>query len=627
MNMEIAMRRLIYALFTISAILGNTAIAAGKDVWHTNSSLIGKSKYESGFAHYDYVNPDAPKGGTLNSVARGTFDSFNPFIVRGTPAAGLNYQGGLLYDTLMDKSVDESSTSYPMIAEAFKYPDDYSTATYRINPAAKWHDGKPITVEDVAWSFKVLKENSPQYAQYFGNVSEARIDNEHEVTFVFNQKNNRELPLIMGDLPVLPKHWWEGIDAKGKKRDVSRPTLEAPLGSGPYKIESFKSGEEIIWKRVEDTWAKDMPTRVGRYNYDRLRYVYFKDDNSMWQAFTKGGFEDYRVENRSQKWAIGYDFKAARNGDVIKEEFVEASSQAMQGVVFNTRREKFRDRRVREALTYAFDFETMNKNLFYGLYARTDSYFEGTELAASGLPTGRELEILEAYRGKVPEEVFTKEFKLPEFNSRKDTRKNLRHAFDLLKQAGWENRGRKLTNVKTGKQFSIEILAGYPSAERVVNPYIANLKRLGIDARLRIVDAAQYVGRVGEFDYDMTTLSVRQSQSPGNEQREYWNTAAADRNGSRNYPGIKNPVIDDLVEKIVFAKDRAELVATTRALDRVLLWNYYYIPQWYNPKIWIAYWDKFEIPRPQPKYTGVDPWSWWINKEKAAALAKKYKGR
>jgi microcin C transport system substrate-binding protein len=627
------MRRLTFAIIALTASLcGPLAQAplaqAGDSGWLTITSLIGKSKYADGFKHFDHVNPDAPKGGTLNSVVRGTFDSFNPFIVRGAPAAGLNYQGGLLYDNLMAKSTDEPSASYPLIAEAYKYPDDYSTATYRINPAAKWHDGTAITVEDVVWSFKVLIEHSPQWTQYFGNVKEARIDSEHEVTFIFDQKNNRELPLIMGDLPVLPKHWWQGTNAKGEKRDISKSTLEPPLGSGPYKIESFKSGEEIVWKRVENSWAKDMPTRLGRYNFDRMRFVYFKDENAMWQAFTKGGFEDYRAENRSQKWAIGYDFKAAKAGDVVKEEFVKNTRFVAQDIAINTRRDKFKDRRVREALTWAFDFETLNKNLFYGLYRRNFSYFQGDELVARGVPEGLELEILEPYRGKVPDEVFNREFKPPVFANRRATRTNIGKAFALFKQAGWENRGGKMTNIKTGERFKIEYLARDPSSERIINPYIENLRRLGIDARLRIVDTAQYIARMGEFDYDMATL-VRQSQSqsPGNEQREYWNSSAADRSGSRNYPGIKNPVIDALVEKIVFAKDRAELAATTRALDRVLLWNYYYIPNWHNPKIWIAYWDKFGIPRPQPKLVGVDVYSWWIDAEKEAALAKKYKGR
>ena len=621
----------------MNRILSVTAIAlmlaisnsawAGDSGWITVSSLIGKSKYQDEFKYYDYVNVNAPKGGTLNSVSRGTFDTFNPFIIRGTPATGLNSQGGILYDTLMDKSIDESSANYPMIAKEYKYPDDYSSATYRINKDAKWHDGTSISVEDVVWSFETLKKQSPLFTQYFRNVTSARIDNEHEVTFLFDQKNNRELPLILGDLPILPKKWWNGTNAKGEKRDISSPTLEPPLGSGPYEIESFKSGEEIVWARVKNYWAKKMPTRVGRYNFDRLRYVYFKDENSMWQAFTKGGFEDYRVENRSQKWAIGYDFKAYKAGDVIKEEFDTNSSQTMQGVVINIRREKFKDRRVRQALTLAFDFETMNKNLFYGQYVRTDSYFEGTNLAASGLPTGRELEILEQFKGRVPDEVFSKEFTLPVFNSRSATRTNLKKAFLLLKQAGWVNKGRKLINEKSGEHFRIEYLARDASAERVINPYIANLKRLGFDATLRIVDVSQYIGRMNESDFDMTTLGVRQSQSPGNEQREYWGSASADRKGSRNYPGIKNPAIDELTELLIFAKDRAELVALTKALDRVLLWNYYYIPQWHNPKVWTAYWNKFGIPRPQPKFVGIDPFSWWIDADKEAALAKKYRGR
>ena len=621
------MNRILSVISSILILLMSFAAEAGDSGWITVSSLIGKSKYQDGFTKYDYVNANAPKGGTLNSVSRGTFDTFNPFIIRGTPATGLNSQGGILYDSLFDKSIDESSANYPMIAEAYKYPDDYSSATYRINSAAKWHDGTPITVEDVKWSFEKLKEQSPLFTQYFRNVTSARIDNEHEVTFLFDQKNNRELPLILGDLPILPKHWWEGTNAKGEKRDISSPTLEPPLGSGPYKIESFKSGEEIIWKRVEDSWAKDLPTRVGRYNFDRLRYVYFKDENSMWQAFTKGGFEDYRVENRSQKWAIGYDFKAFKAGDVIKEEFDTNSSQTMQGVVINTRREKFKDRRVRQALTLAFDFETMNKNLFYGQYVRTDSYFEGTSLAATGLPKGRELEILEKYRGRIPDELFTKEFKLPVFASRNSTRSNLKKAFVLLKQAGWVNKGRKLVNKKTGEQFEIEYLARDASAERVINPYIANLKRLGFDATLRIVDVSQYIGRMNESDFDMTTLAVRQSQSPGNEQREYWGSVSADRKGSQNYPGIKNSAIDELIEQLIFAKDRNELVAMTKALDRILLWNYYYIPQWHNPKVWLAYWNKFGIPRPQPKFVGIDPFSWWIDADKEAALSKKYRGR
>ena len=611
-------------LFTaISSLAISSATAAQAEEWHTTTSLIGTSKYASGMTRYDHVNPDAPKGGTLNSIAPGTFDSFNPFIIKGTPAAGLTYSGGILYDSLMEQSVDEPSASYPMVAEAFKFPDDFSSATYRINPKARFHDGTPITAEDVAWSFTVLKANYPLYNKYYGNVSEARVDGPLEVTFVFDQKNNRELPHIMGDLPVLPKHWWVGNDKNGNKRNINQPTLEKPLGSGPYKIASSKTGSEIIWERVKDYWAKDIGVRKGRFNFDRIRFTYFLDSNAEWQAFTKGGLEDYRLENRSQKWAIGYDFPAFENGRVIKRTFPSISGEPFQGFTLNTRKDKFKDRRVRQALTWAFDYETMNKNLFYGLYTRTDNYFEGTDLASSGLPEGLELEILEAYRGKIPDEVFTEEFKLPVFGSRSDTRKHLRTAFGLFKQAGWSNKGGKLINDKSGEQFKIEFLGASPSSERVVGPYIANLKRLGIDATLRIVDPSQYVNRVRRFEFDVFTAVSLQSQSPGNEQREYWNSKTADTPGSRNWAGIKDPVIDEIIEKIIFAKNREELVALTHALDRILLWQFYYVPQWHNPSVWIAHWDKFGIPEPQPKYAGVDIYSWWIDKDKAAALKNK----
>ena len=323
------------------------------------------SKYGEDFKHYDYVNPDAPKGGTLNSVAAGTFDSFNPFIVRGSAAAGLNYQGGLLYDTLMTKALDEGSTNHALIADAYKYPDDFSSATYRLDPRAKWHDGTPITVDDVIWSFNFLKANSPNYVRYFGNVTEAVAISDREVEFRFDQKGNRELPHILGDLVVFPKHWWEGTDANGKKRDITQPSLEPPLGSGAYKIESFKPGSEIVWSRVKDYWAADLPVNVGRNNFDRRRYVYIQDDNAAWQAFTKGGFEDIQVENSSRRWSTEYDFPAVKAGDVIKREFKNESGEPMQGFVLNMRRPQFQDRRVRQALTLAYNFEIMNRTLFY----------------------------------------------------------------------------------------------------------------------------------------------------------------------------------------------------------------------------------------------------------------------
>ncbi len=592
-------------------------------VWRTSTSLIGKSKYDGGFSHYEHVNPDAPKGGTFNSAANGTFDSFNPFIVKGTPAAGLNYQGGLLWDLMMAKAIDEPAASHPLIAEAFTYPDDYSSATYRLNPKARWHDGKPITPQDVKFSMETLKEHSPQYNRYFGDVKEVRIDNEREITFIFNQKNNRELPLIIGDLPVLPKHWWEGTDANGNKRDFTKSTLEPPLGSGPYKIAKFSPGSSIEWERVKDYWAAETPTRKGRYNFDRRKYTYFKDPNALWEAFKKGGFEDLRTENRAEFWARRYNFPAFEEGLVKKEEFVETSGHPMQGFVMNTRREQFKDRKVRKALTWAMNFEQMNKNLFFNQYTRTKSYFGGTELQSTGLPEGRELEILQAFKQDLPEDIFKQPFELPVYEDRRDSRKHLRTAFDLLKEAGWERKGKTLVNSKTGKPFKLELLGFNPASEKINAPWLKSLELLGIDATFRVVDTSQFIQRVNNFDYDVISVPTQQSQSPGNEQREYWTSGAADQPGSRNYMGAKNPVIDKLVEQLIYAKDRAELVATTKALDRVLLHNYYTVPQWYLSKTRTAYWDKFGIPKPQPSYVGIDPESWWIIPEKEAALEAK----
>ena len=608
-------------VFVLAALAALGVSAAQADEWRTTSSLISESAETQGFERYAHVNPDAPKGGQLNSIATGTFDSFNPFIVRGTPAAGLTGFGGLLWDTLMQQSVADPGTSHALIAEAFKYPDDYSSVTYRIDADARWHDGTPITAEDVVWSFEKLTEISQLYNRYYANVTEVKALSEREVEFRFDQTGNRELPHIIGDLAVLPKHWWEGKDARGNQRDVTRPTLEPPLGSGPYRIESFQPGAEIVWSRVEDYWAAKLPVNVGRYNFDRRRYIYFQDDNAEWQAFTKGGLEDVRLENRAQRWATGYNFPAFERGDVVKRAFATTSGEPMQGFVLNTRRPQFQDRRVREALTFAFDFESMNRTLFYGLYARTSSYFQGGELASSGLPQGLELEILETVRDEVPAEVFTQEFKLPVFDNPQALRQNLRRASQLLAEAGWKVEGGRLVNAR-GEQFRIEFLGRDPTDERVNGPFIDNLRRLGIDASLRIVDVTQYINRVRSFDYDVVTSVLMQSQSPGNEQREFWSSEAADMPGSRNVAGIKDPAVDKLIDRVIFAKDREELVAATHALDRVLLWGFYLVPQWHNPEAWVAYWNKFGIPEKQPSYAGFDVESWWILQDRESEIER-----
>ena len=619
--------RMLFRSILVAAMLAGGVRAASSDEWRTSSSLIGESKYGEDFQHYDYVNPDAPKGGTLNSTVAGTFDSFNPYIVQGTPAAGFaGFGGGLLYDTLLEQATDESSVSHPLIAEAFKYPDDYSSVTYRLNPKARWHDGKPITAEDVVWSFEVLKKNSPMYNRYFENVTEAKAISDGEVQFTFDQKGNRELPKILGDLVVLPKHWWEGTDAKGNKRDIAKSTLEPPLGSAAYRIKSFKPGSEIVWERVPDYWGAKLPVKIGRENADIRRFVYFRDDNAAWEAFKKGGFEDIHEEFTSRRWATMYNFPAFTAGDVIKKEFPSEIRANFQGFVMNTRRPQFQDRRVRHALTIAFDFETLNRTAFYGLYQRTDSFFVGGELASSGLPQGKELEILNEFKDRLPPEVFTQDYTLPVYDKPTSEREHLREAIKLFAEAGWKIDGRRLVNEKTGEQFKVEILGNDPRDEIISLPYVNMLKKIGIDASLRIVDPSQYVNRVNNFEFDMITAVLAQSQSPGNEQRDFWSSRAADSVGSRNYAGIKNPVVDALIDKVIFAKDREELVAATPALARVRGWKLYVVPQYYRSVRWLAYWNKFGIPDKQPAYSGADTESWWIDPEKEKALEAKYKG-
>ena len=583
--------------------------------WRHANSLTGEPKYPAGFKHYDYVNPDAPKGGTLNQVTVGTFDSLNPYVVQGVAAAGLaNFGGGMLYDTLMDQSMDQSSTTYGMVAEAMQFPEDFSWVKFRLNPKAAWHDKTPISVEDVIWSFDTLKKQSPLYNRYYADVVKAEKTGDNEVTFTFDKAGNRELPNIMGDLVVLPKHWWEGKDKNGKQRDISRPTLEIPLGSSAYKIASVNAGKSIIWQRVDDFWGKDQPTQVGRNNFDQVKYEYFLNNDATWEAFKKGGVYDYRQENIAQRWQEQYNFPAFERGDVIKASFPMHAAGRMQGAFLNTRKAKLQDVRVREALNWVFDFESMNRMLFFNQYKRIESYFAGIDLASSGLPSEAELKILETVRGEIPEAVFTKPYKLPVFDTPQATRTNIRHALDLFAQAGWVVKDGKLTNNK-GEVFTLEFLTNNPTDERVVSPFINNLRRVGINASLRVVDDAQYQARVNDFDYDVITSVVAQSQSPGNEQREMWSSQSADLKGSKNYAGIKSPAIDKLIDRVVYAKDYDELVATTRALDRVLLWNYYTVPQWYSDTINIAYWNKFGLPDKQPDYAGIDPFSWWIKQK------------
>ncbi|MBC2884088.1 ABC transporter substrate-binding protein [Ochrobactrum sp. CM-21-5] len=608
------------AISIVASVVSGSLANDAEPQWRYSSSLIGEPKYPADFKHYDYVNPQAPKGGTLNQVAVGTFDSLNPYVIQGVAAAGLaEFGGGLLYDTLMTDSLDQGSTQYPLIAEALQYPDDFSWVKFKLNPNAKWHDGQPITVDDVIWSFDVLKKQSPMYNKYYGDVERVEKTGDHEVTFTFSQKGNRELPQIMGQLVVLPKHWWTGKDVQGKQRDITRPTLEIPLGSSAYKIETVTPGRSILWTRVEDYWGKDLPVNVGRNNFDHVRYEYYFNEDAAWEAFKKGGQYDYRQEARAQRWAEQYNFPAVQRGDVVKASFPFHAVGRMQGYFLNMRRDKFKDPKVRQALTYAFDFESMNRLLFFDQYKRIESYFAGNELELSGPPTPEEQAILETVKDSLPVDALTKEFKLPVYDTPQATRENLRTALKLFGEAGWTLKNNQLVNA-SGTVFSIEFLNSGADFERVHNLFIQNLKKIGINARIRTVDPAQYQARVNDFDFDVIVSSLPQSGSPGNEQRDMWGSKAADFKGSRNYAGIKSPAIDKLIDRVIYAKDREELVAATHALDRALLWNYYVIPQWYSDHINVAYWNKFGMPETQPDYLGIDPFSWWIDPAKEAKL-------
>ena len=595
-------------------------MAQAEPVWRHGLSLFGDLKYPADFKRFDYVNPDAPKGGVARQISIGTFDNFNTAVagVKGSIAPAV----GLIYETLMTRSQDEVATEYGLVAEAASHPDDFSSVTYRLRKEARWHDGKPVTSDDVIFSIETLKKYSPMYGSYYRHVVKTEKLGEREIKFTFDAPGNRELPSIVGELPVLPKHWWEGADSEGRKRDISATTLEKPLGSGPYRIKDFVAGRSVVLERVKDYWGAQLPVRIGQNNLDELRFEFFRDNLVALEAF-KADQADWIVENSAKQWATAYDFPAIADKRVVKEEFPINDSGRMQGFVLNLRREQFKDARLRRAFNYAFDFEEMNKQLFYGQYKRINSYFEGTELACTGLPEGPELQILESVRDKVPAEVFTTAYANPVGGNPESVRANLREAARLVKDAGFEVRERKLVD-SSGKPVTAEILVQDPSAERIALFYKPSLERIGVTTSIRIVDDAQYQNRLRGFDYDVIIDQWGQSLSPGNEQREYWGSQSADVPGARNSMGIKNPAIDALIERVIFAKDRTTLVAATRALDRVLLWNFYIVPQFTYGFSRYARWDRFSHAEPLPKYgrSGL-PSLWWYDADKAARIGKR----
>ncbi len=652
MHPRLALPALLLAAVTLSPIAAVPARAQSEELApaaradtgqkrHHALSLVGEPKYGPDYERFDWVNPDAPKGGTLRGFVEGSFDSLNPFTVKGDPAAGL----GLIYESLLTSSPDEPSTEYAQIAEWVSHPDDYSSVTFGLRPEARWHDGRPITPEDVIFSLEAQKKAHPRYAFYYKNVVKAEKTGEHEVTFTFDVKGNRELPQIVGQLMVLPKHFWEGNGPDGQPRDITKTTMEMPLGSGAYKIKSFDPGRSITYERVKDYWAKDLPISKGQWNFDELKLTYFLDRTPAFEEF-KSGKLDYWMESVASQWATAYGFPAVKKGWVKKEAIPVKRVAPMQAFVFNLRRKQFQDPRVRKAFALAFNFEEANKKLFYDLYERVGSYFDNSELAAKGLPQDRELEILNEVRDEVPPEVFTTEWKNPVNKTPEDFRKHMREASKLLAEAGWtlqevnasdeESCGFFCSILRTvglssarkenvlrnadGEVLKTEFLLDNPDFQKIVLPYVQELQKLGIKASVRMVDSAQYKRREDAHDYDIIIDSFAQSNSPGNEQRDFWGSAAAGRDGTRNTAGIKNPAIDKLIDKVVFAKGRDDLVAATRALDRVLLWNYYGVPHWHYPYERLVTWDIFGRPATLPSQTAALMRTWWIDPEKKKAL-------
>ena len=568
-------------------------------------ALVGEPLLPPGFTNFPYVNPNAPKGGDVSTAAIGSFDSFNPFIVRGTPAAA----SARVYETLLVRSADEPEAAYAHVASAIEMPADRMSVAFDIRPEARFQDGHPLRSDDVVWTFNILREQGrPFYRQYYADVEKVEADGPLRVVFRFKNNSNRELAQILGEMPVLPKHWWEG-------RDFSKPLTEAPLGSGSYRIARFEMGRTIVLERVRDYWGANLPTAVGLSNFDTIRTEYYRDATVALEAF-KAGQVDWRIENSAKNWATAYDFPALEKGLVKKEAVPTRLPNGMQGYAINARRPLFADRRVRAALIEVFDFEWMNKNLFYDNYTRTSSYFSDSDFASSGLPNGDELALLEKYRDKLPPEIFTKPYKLPITDGSGNNRTGLRRALDLLKEAGWTIADRKLVNAK-GEPFRFEILLRDPAFERIALPYVQSLERLGMDVRVRTVDTAQYQRLIDSFDYDLTDVVIGQSDSPGNEQMEFWSCASARMEGSNNTIGICDPVVDAIVGEILAAHDRPRLVATTRALDRVLLAGNYVIPQWHLSAVRLAYWDRFGRPT-QKVRSGVEIGAWWLDAAKAA---------
>lgn len=584
-------------LRTLGAALLLLAGAAQAEPRHAITLYDEPPKYPANFQHFDYVNPDAPKGGTLRQQSVGGFDSFNPFIPKGN-AVGV----GLIYDSLTYHSQDEPFTEYGLLAERIDKAPDNSYVRFILNPKARFHDGTPVTAEDVIFTFNILLEKGdPMYRHYYADVAQVVAEDKLRVRFDFKHQDNRELPLILGQIQVLPKHWWA-------TRDFSKGDLEPPLGSGPYRIGKVTPGSAVTFERVKDWWAKDLPASRGLYNFDRIQVDFYRDSQVALEAFKAGQF-DVNLEYSAKDWNTGYDSPALRAGKFVQLAIPNHNPAGMQGYVFNLRRPIFQDRRVREAIAQLFDFEWANKQLFYGAYKRTHSYFENSEMAATGLPSEAELKLLEPLRDKLPPEVFSQEFKPPVSDGSGIIREQSRRAYQLLTEAGYRIDNDKMIG-PDGKQLAFEFLNFQPNLERVVLPFKRNLAELGIDLQIRRVDVSQYINRLRSRDFDMTSAIWPQSSSPGNEQREFWHSSSADNPGSRNLMGLRDPAIDQLVEGLIRSGSREELITHARALDRALLWGHYVVPNYYVDTWRVAYWKRFGRPPVTPLYD-YGLMTWW----------------
>ncbi|NWJ24507.1 extracellular solute-binding protein [Rhizobium sp. RM] len=600
--------RFVIALTASALLMPAFASAQDEQGWRKGISTVGDLKHTGDFSHFDYVNPNAPKGGTLQLSAEGSFDTLNPLLARGEVGEGL----GLVYETLMTSALDEISSMYGLLAESLKYPDDFSSVTFRLRAEATWSDGKPVTPEDVVFSFEQAKKSNPQMEFYYRHVVSAEKTAEREVTFKFDEPNNRELPQIVGQLLIVPKHWWAANGTDGKPRDITKTTLEVPMGSGPYRVAAVTPGSTIRYERRDDYWGKDVNVNVGQNNFGSIVYSYFADRDVMFEAFRSGN-TDYWWENSARRWATAYNFPAVNDGRIKREELENEMRKVgvMVGFIFNTRRDKFADPRVREALNYAFDFEELKRTIFYGSYDRVDSYFFRTELASSGLPQGRELEILNEVKDLVPPRVFTEPYSNPVNGDPAKLRDNLRKAVAMLKEAGYELKGNRMVNTKTGQPLSFEIMLGGPTIEPVALSFSQNLKKIGIDATVRSVEQSQFTNRWRSRDFDVMYNAWGESMNPGNEQAEYWGSDAAKREGSQNYSGISDPGIDALIKKVIFSKDRDDLVAAVHALDRVLLAHHIVVPSYSSKSSRIAYWGRLAHPENLPEYSLGMPTVWW----------------